>query len=175
MCSSDLALVSKSDYEAWTAQSLPKDLYKEVTDAYGEAPGEFMSVQKEGNDYLAVARIQLGNIALLPQPMPALGDDEFAIVHGTKTPPPHTYIAAYLWSEYAFNADAMIHFGAHGSLEFTPSKQVALSSYDWPDRLIGTIPHFYYYTIANVGESIMAKRRSYATLVSYLTPPFKEN
>ncbi len=169
------ALVSKTDYEQWTSKSLPKDLYKEVTDTYGEAPGQFMAVQSNDTDYLAVARIELGNIVLLPQPMPALGDDEFAIVHGAKSPPPHTYIAAYLWSEYAFGADALIHFGAHGSLEFTPSKQVALSSYDWPDRLVGTIPHFYYYTIANVGESIMAKRRSYATLVSYLTPPFMEN
>ena len=69
----------------------------------------------------------------------------------------------------------MIHFGTHGSLEFTPQKQVALSSYDWPDRLVGTVPHFYYYTIGNVGESMMAKRRSYATTISYLTPPFTES
>ena len=69
----------------------------------------------------------------------------------------------------------MIHFGTHGSLEFTPQKQVALSSYDWPDRLVGTVPHFYYYTIGNVGESMMAKRRSYATTISYLTPPFMES
>ena len=169
------ALVSKSEYEEWTSKSLPASLYKEVTELYGEAPGQFMSVRKDESDYLAVARIELGNVVLLPQPMPALGDDAFAIVHGANTPPPHTYIAAYLWSQHAFGADAMMHFGAHGSLEFTPSKQIALSNYDWPDRLVGTVPHFYYYTIANVGESMMAKRRSYATLISYLTPPFKEN
>ena len=52
---------------------------------------------------------------------------------------------------------------------------MALSSYDWPDRLVGTVPHFYYYTIGNVGESMMAKRRSYATTISYLTPPFMES
>lgn len=134
-----------------------------------------MSTVREGEPCLAVARIDLGNVVLLPQPMAAVGDDAFAIVHGAKTAPPHPYIGAYLWAQYGFGADAMIHFGTHGSLEFTPRKQVALCRYDWPDRLVGTIPHFYYYTIGNVGESMMAKRRSYATTISYPTPPFTES
>ena len=154
---------------------MPKALYADVTNTYGEAPSAYMSVLKDGKEYLAVARIQLGNIALLPQPMAALGSDAFAIVHEAKSVPPHTYIGAYLWSQYAFEADAMLHFGTHGSLEFTPQKQVALISSDWPDRLVGTISHFYYYTIGNIGESMMAKRRSYAAIVSYLTPPFMES
>lgn len=169
------ALIEKTEYESWINKSLSKELYTEVVNTYGEAPGAYMSVEKDGKSYLAVARIQLGNIALLPQPMAGLGGDVFAIVHGAKTPPPHTYIGAYLWSQYDFKADAMLHFGTHGSLEFTPQKQVALSSNDWPDRLVGTIPHFYYYTIGNVGESMMAKRRSYATTISYLTPAFMES
>ncbi len=168
------ALVEKTEYESWAKQSLPDALYADVTNLYGEAPGEYMSVNKDNKSYLAVAHIQLGNIALLPQPMAALGGDAFAIVHGAKSAPPHTYIGAYLWSQYAFKADAMLHFGTHGSLEFTPQKQVALGNNDWPDRLVGTIPHFYYYTIGNIGESMMAKRRSYATTVSYLTPAFME-
>lgn len=169
------AFVEKSEYESWIAEAMPEELYADVVDVYGAAPGSYMSVERDGKQYLAVARIELGNIALLPQPMAAVGDDSFAIVHGAKTAPPHTYIAAYLWAEKGFGADAIVHFGTHGSLEFTPSKQVALSSRDWPDRLVGTTPHFYYYTIANVGESMMAKRRSYATLISYLNPPFMES
>lgn len=169
------AFIEKSEYESWIHQSLSTELYADVVNTYGEAPGAYMSVHKDNKYYLAVARIQLGNIALLPQPMAALGGDAFAIVHGAKSAPPHTYIGAYLWSQYAFKADAMLHFGTHGSLEFTPQKQVALSSNDWPDRLVGTIPHFYYYTIGNIGESMMAKRRSYATTLSYLTPPFMES
>jgi cobaltochelatase CobN len=168
------ALVEKSEYESWTQQSLPEELYANVINTYGEAPGQYMAVQKGEESYLAVAQIQLGNIVLLPQPMAGLGSDAFAIVHGAKTAPPHTYIASYLWSQYAFKADAMLHFGTHGSLEFTPQKQVALSRYDWPDRLVGNIPHFYYYTIGNIGESMMAKRRAYATTISYLTPAFME-
>jgi cobaltochelatase CobN len=168
-------LVSKADYESWAEQSMPKKLYADVTSIHGEAPGSYMAVEKNGQQYLAIARIELGNIVLLPQPMAALGDDAFAIVHGAKSAPPHTYIAPYLWTRFGFKADAILHFGTHGSLEFTPQKQVALSSYDWPDRLTGIVPHFYYYTIGNIGESVMAKRRSYATAISYLTPPFMES
>jgi len=168
-------LIKKQDYEAWVNQTLSKELYKEVTDVYGEAPGAYMSVVQNDEEYLAVARIQMGNIVLLPQPMAALGDDDFAIVHGAKMPPPHTYIGSYLWTQFGFKADVLLHFGTHGSLEFTPQKQVALSSNDWGDRLVGTIPHFYYYTIGNIGESMMAKRRSYATTISYLTPAFMES
>lgn len=168
-------LIEKQDYESWVGQTLSKESYKEVTDVYGQAPGAYMSVVQNDEEYLAVARIQLGNIVLLPQPMAALGDDNFAIVHGAKMPPPHTYIGSYLWTQFGFKADALLHFGTHGSLEFTPQKQVALSSNDWGDRLVGTIPHFYYYTIGNIGESMMAKRRSYATTISYLTPAFTES
>lgn len=168
-------LVEKSRYESWAVRSMPSSLYKQVVQRYGEAPGSYMSVNREDSSYLAVARVQFGNVVLLPQPMAGLGDDSFAIVHGSKSPPPHTYIAPYLWAQHGFGADAMLHFGTHGSLEFTPQKQVALSDSDWGDVLVGTVPHFYYYTIANIGESMMAKRRSYATLVSYLSPAFSES
>lgn len=169
------AFIEKEKYESWVQQSLPEKMYADVVNAYGEAPGRYMSVQRDNQSYLAIARIELGNIVLLPQPMAALGDDAFAIVHGAKTAPPHTYIAPYLWTQYDFKADAILHFGAHGSLEFTPQKQVALSNHDWPDRLVGSVPHFYYYTIGNIGESMMAKRRSYAAIISYLTPAFMES
>ena len=69
----------------------------------------------------------------------------------------------------------MIHFGTHGSLEFTPKKQAALCDLDWPDRLVGSVPHLYIYSIGNVGEGMIAKRRGYGVLQSYLTPPFMES
>ena len=83
-------------------------------------------------------------------------------------------MASYLWTRRAFEADAVIHFGTHGSLEFRPWKQIALSSHDWSDALIGGIPHVYLYIMSNVGEGIIAKRRSYAATVTHLTPPFME-
>ena len=171
----DPELVEKSTYEKWCKNDLPADLYQQVVDKYGEAPGKYMKVEKENKEYIAVARLQLGNVCLLPQPLPGIGGDTQKLVHGAKTAPPHTYIASYLWARNGFQADAIIHFGTHGSLEFTPGKQVALSDYDWPDRLIGNTPHFYIYTISNIGEGIIAKRRSYATLLTYLTPPFMKS
>ncbi len=168
-------LVNKDRYEQWCREAFPGELYRQVVEQYGEAPGNYMNVEKDGKEYIAVTRVQFGNVCLLPQPLPGTGDNAQQLVHGARTAPPHTYIASYLWSRYGFRADAIFHFGTHGSLEFTPGKQVALSCYDWPDRLIGNIPHFYIYTISNIGEGIIAKRRSYATLITYLTPPFMKS
>ncbi len=168
-------LVEKSVYEKWCKEAMPEDMYKSVTDRYGEAPGQYMAVEKDGKKYIAVTALRFGNICLLPQPMSGIGTDANKIVHGAKMAPPHPYIASYLWTQKAFKADAIWHFGTHGSLEFTPYKQVALSSHDWSDRLIGTLPHFYLYIISNIGEGMTAKRRSYATLLTHLTPPFMKS
>ena len=165
-------LITKEQYESWVKESLRPEKYAEVVAADGEFTGNYM-VTSDG--CLGVARLQFGNIVLMPQNAAGSGDNSFQVVHGTNAAPPHTYIASYLWMQHGFKADALIHFGTHGSLEFTPKKQVALCSNDWPDRLVGAVPHFYLYSIGNVGEGMMAKRRSYATLQSYLTPPFLES
>jgi len=165
-------LISKEDYESWVKQSLRPEKYAEVVAANGEFPGSYMTTE---DGHLGVARLKFGNVVLVPQNAAGAGSNSFEVVHGTNSAPPHTYIASYLWMQYGFNADALIHFGTHGSLEFTPKKQVGLSNLDWPDRLVGAVPHFYVYSIGNVGEGVIAKRRSYAGLQSYLTPPFLES
>ena len=165
-------LISKEEYESWVKQALRPEKYAEVVAAFGEFPGEYMST---ADGKLGVSRIQFGNVVIMPQPAAGGGDNVFQIVHGTDVAPPHSYVAAYLWMQYGFKADAMIHFGTHGSLEFTPKKQAALCDLDWPDRLVGSVPHFYIYSIGNVGEGMIAKRRGYGVLQSYLTPPFMES
>lgn len=165
-------LVTKEQYESWVKKALRPAQYAEVVAANGEFPGDYMST---ADGHLGVARLQFGNVVLLPQYAAGKGDNAFKVVHGTDAAPPHPYIASYLWTQYGFRADALVHFGTHGSLEFTPRKQVALSHNDWPDRLVGAMPHFYIYSIGNVGEGVIAKRRSYAGLQSYLTPPFMES
>ncbi|MCU4155533.1 cobaltochelatase subunit CobN [Carboxylicivirga sp. A043] len=165
-------LIAVDDYNQWAAKVLPEELMQDVVERYGKAPGSYMDVYQDGKEYIAVARVKFGNVVLLPQQMPGLGDNTFELVHGAKVAPPHTYIAPYLWIQKGFKADAVMHFGTHGSLEFTPGKQIALSDYDWTDPLIGTAPHSYVYTISNVGEGMIAKRRSYASTQTYLTPPF---
>ncbi len=165
-------LITRKQYESWVQKAIRPEQYEEVVDAFAEFPGEYMATE---DGQLGVARLQFGNVVLLPQNAAGKGDNAFKVVHGTDAAPPHNYIASYLWAQYGFKADAMIHFGTHGSLEFTPKKQVALSSDDWPDCLVGAMPHFYIYSIADVGEGMIAKRRSYGGLQSYLTPPFLES
>lgn len=166
------ALVTAQQFAGWTQKALSKKMIKEMNQLYGSFPAKYMATD---DGKLAVARLQFGNVALLPQVMAGVGGDSFKIVHGTDQAPPYTYVASYLWARYGFSADALIHFGTHGSLEYTPRKQVALGSDDWSDRLIGVVPHLYIYTIGNVGEAMIAKRRTYAQTQSYLTPPFKES
>jgi cobaltochelatase CobN len=169
------ALVTADQFDQWCAAELKAAMCQAITDKYGRSPGTYMTTVKDGVEYVAVARVQLGNVVLLPQPLPGIGENTFALVHGTREAPPHPYVASYLWTRTQFQPDAIMHFGTHGSLEFTPWKQVALTDYDWSDALIGGIPHFYMYTINNVGEAIIAKRRAYTTILSHLTPPFMES
>lgn len=165
-------IITEADYDSWCGASLPDELRRDIDAVDGAFPGHGLN---DGNGNLALARLKFGNIVLIPQTAAGLGDDDFKIVHGTDAAPPHNYVAAYLWAKHGFGADALIHFGAHGSLEFTPRKQVALGSMDWSDRLVGTMPHFYVYSTSNVGEAMIAKRRSYAGIINYLTPPFMES
>lgn len=122
-----------------------------------------------------VARIRFGNVAILPQPLAAHGDNTFEIIHGTDNAPVREFQRAYEWIREDFGADALIHFGTHGGLEYTPRKQVALSASDYPEKLVGTLPHFYLYTIGNVGEALIAKRRTYAGIQSHITAPYLES
>ena len=165
-------LISAEAYAAWTADAIRPERMAEVVALDGEFPGSYLANER---GELALPRVTLGNVVLLPQLAAGTGDDDFAIVHGTDAAPPHAYVASYLWARYAFGADVMVHFGTHGSLEFTPRKQAALSGHDWPDALVGPTPHLYVYSIGDVGEGMIAKRRSYATLQSHLTPPFMES
>ncbi len=164
-------MVTKEQFDSWTDDYLPAAMKEDLVKVNGEFPGEFMT--QDGK--LALAHLRFGNVVLMPQGMAAAGTDTFKIVHGANVAPPYSYVASYLWAQKEFNADAILHFGTHGSLEFTPRKQVALGSLDWPDRLVGATPHFYIYTIADVGEAMIAKRRSYAVTQSHLTAPFLES
>ena len=168
------ALVDVDTFMGWCREQLPEKLIEAMKARYGEAPGEYMAAEVDGKKAIAVARIEFGNVAILPQPMPSVGEDVDQLVHGVEGAPAYPYVASYMWTRNAFDADALIHFGTHGSVEFIPGKQIALSDYDWTDALIADMPHFYIYTISNIGEGIIAKRRSYAALVSHLTAPFMQ-
>ena len=163
--------LKKEQYEQWAHEVLAPEKYQEVIDRYGKAPGELLTK----GDSIAVACLRYGNILLFPQPRPALGDDDFRLVHGVEVAPPHSYLAPYLYVQKGFQADAIIHFGTHGNLEYTPGRDAGMRRQDWSQQLIGPVPHFYYYTTSNIGEAIIAKRRSNAVLLTYLTPPYAES
>ena len=163
--------LSRQQYEQWAKDILPAEKYQEVVSSYGEAPGTLLA----RGDSIAIACLRYGNVLLFPQPRPALGDDDFRLVHGAEVAPPHSYLAPYLYMQKGFQADALIHFGTHGNLEFTPGRDVGMRAQDWSLQLIGPTPNFYYYTTSNIGEAIIAKRRSHATLLTYLTPPYAES
>ena len=170
--------VATDDYRAWQTLDIPEKARQETTKVWGVAPGRYFTGQtEEGGSFVAVSRVQFGNVVLLPQPTTEIVADtpdatDFNAVHGTNKAPPHFYQAAYLWAREGFNADAIVHFGTHGSLEFTRGKSLMLAENDWSDALIGPVPNVYLYSVNNVGEALLAKRRIYATLVSHTTPPF---
>ncbi|KAM1324518.1 hypothetical protein TB2_045646 [Malus domestica] len=100
--------------------------------------------------------------------------DPMRLLFSKSASPHHGFAAYYSFVEKIFQADAVLHFGTHGSLEFMPGKQVGMSDACFPDSLIGNIPNVYYYAANNPSEATIAKRRSYANTISYLTPLAKK-
>jgi magnesium chelatase subunit H len=136
---------------------------------WGTAPGRINSF---GNDLL-IQGITLGNIFVGVQPTFGFEGDPMRLMMARGGSPHHGFMAFYTYISKVLDADAVIHVGTHGALEFMPGKQVGLSGECWPDRLIGELPNIYIYSVNNPSEGSIARRRSYAELVSYLTPPIE--
>ncbi len=169
----DPALVPVQDYLAWAAEDLAPEQWADVERDHGLAPGEHMSVETDDGAALAIARLRFGNVVVLPVPMVGASEAGQA-VHGVEGAPAHSYLASYLWVRHGFDADLITHVGTHGSVEFLPGKQVALSHLDWSEALLGDVPHVYLYDVADPGEAMIAKRRSRAVMVTHLTAPFMQ-
>jgi magnesium chelatase subunit H len=122
---------------------------------------------------LVIQGLKLANIFIGVQPTFGFEGDPMRMMMARSGSPHHGFMAFYTYLSRVLNADGVIHFGTHGSLEFMPGKQIGLSSECWPDRLIGELPNFYVYSVNNPSEGSIAKRRSYAELISYLTPPIE--
>jgi magnesium chelatase subunit H len=139
---------------------------REIEAQWGPAPGK---AQADGSS-IHVLGVQFGNVFIGVQPgFGYEGDPMRMLFEGTFTPT-HAFSAFYRYLRDDFAADAVLHFGTHGALEFMPGKQAGLSAKCWPERLIGDLPNFYLYASNNPSEGLIAKRRSSATLISYLTP-----
>jgi len=140
---------------------------KEIEAQWGPAPGR----QQSDGQSIQILGESFGNVFVGIQPGFGYEGDPMRLLFEKGFAPTHAFTAYYRWLREEFAADAVLHFGTHGALEFMPGKQAGLSADCWPDRLIGDLPNFYLYAANNPSEGALAKRRSAATLISYLTPP----
>ena len=149
--------------------ALHRERVDEISQAWGPAPGQVMA---EAQDVM-IPGILEGNLFVGLQPSRGPHDDPSEQYHDTALPPHHQYLAFYRWLEHEFKADAVVHVGTHGTLEFLPGKESAMSDACFPDHLIGRMPHFYLYYSGNPAEATIAKRRIHGCLISHAGPPLK--
>jgi magnesium chelatase subunit H len=153
--------MSVPEYEALTPYS------QRLEENWGPPPGNLNS---DGQNLLIYGK-QFGNVFIGVQPTFGYEGDPMRLLFSRSASPHHGFAAYYTYLERIWGADAVLHFGTHGSLEFMPGKQMGMSGDCYPDQLIGSIPNLYYYAANNPSEATIAKRRSYAETISYLTPP----
>ena len=140
---------------------------REIEAQWGAAPGR----QQSDGGSIFVLGCQFGNVLVGVQPAFGYEGDPMRLLFEKGFAPTHAFSAFYRYLREDFGAHAVLHFGTHGALEFMPGKQTGMSAACWPDRLIGDLPNLYLYAANNPSEGTIAKRRSAATLISYLTPP----
>jgi len=143
------------------------DYETELHENWGPPPG---NLNTDGQNMLVYGK-KFGNVFIGVQPTFGYEGDPMRLLFSKSASPHHGFAAYYTYIEKIFKADAVLHFGTHGSLEFMPGKQVGMSGVCYPDLLIGSTPNIYYYAANNPSEATIAKRRSYANTISYLTPP----
>ena len=153
-----LQSVDSDDYQKYFA-SLPTTVQQEITQTWGCA------------DSFPIPGIQLGNIFVGIQPPRGYDIDPSLNYHAPDLVPTHAYLAFYYWVREIFSADAVVHVGKHGNLEWLPGKSVALSSHCYPEVAFGPVPHFYPFIVNDPGEGSQAKRRAQAVILDHLTPP----
>jgi cobaltochelatase CobN len=163
--------LSFTDYSAFFA-ALPLAVQQAVAGRWG--PGERDPFFRPGQldcGRFAIPGLRVGNIALLIQPARGYNIDPKSTYHDPALVPPHVYFAAYAWLADDFRADAVIHLGKHGTLEWLPGKALALSAECFPEAVLAPLPHLYPFIVNDPGEGTQAKRRSQAVIIDHLTPP----
>tara|TARA_B100001057_G_scaffold278796_1_gene279045 strand:+ start:2704 stop:6648 length:3945 start_codon:yes stop_codon:yes gene_type:complete len=153
--------MSVEEYERLTPYS------QRLEENWGKPPGNLNS---DGQNLLVFGR-HFGNVFVGVQPTFGYEGDPMRLLYSRSASPHHGFAAYYTYLEKIWRADAVLHFGTHGSLEFMPGKQMGMSENCYPDSLIGSLPNLYYYAANNPSEATIAKRRGYASTISYLTPP----
>ncbi|MGN9811565.1 cobaltochelatase subunit CobN [Micromonospora sp. BQ11] len=160
------------DVYARSFAAVPADPRERMREHWGEPPGELYT---DGGD-IVLAGLRFGNVTLLIQPPRGFGENPIAIYHDPDLPPSHHYLAAYRWlaapvADGGFGADAVVHLGKHGTLEWLPGKGLGLAADCAPDAVLGDLPLVYPFIVNDPGEGTQAKRRAHAVVVDHLVPP----
>jgi len=173
--SGKVVLLPMETYESWFAE-LPAVVREQVNQTWGPpVENEVMAyVDENGARYFVLPVLQYGNVILAPQPSRGTSENPEVLHHDIHLPPPHQYIAFYLWLQKEFGADVMLQFGTHGTHEWLPGKEAGMGPNDAPEYLVQDMPNLYAFIMDNTGEASIAMRRGMATMVSHLTPPFDE-
>ncbi|MER6142605.1 cobaltochelatase subunit CobN [Streptomyces sparsogenes] len=168
--------IPAADYRRWYGR-LPQELREAVEEHWGPPPGEmFVDTSRDPEGEIVLAALRRGNLLVVIQPPRGFGENPIAIYHDPDLPPSHHYLAAYRWiatprADGGFGADAMVHLGKHGNLEWLPGKNAGLSAACGPDAALGDLPLIYPFLVNDPGEGTQAKRRAHAVLVDHLVPP----
>jgi cobaltochelatase CobN len=158
--------VAEEEYRRWF-DDLPEGQRRQMAEQWGQPPGEAYVHE----DHIALAGLEFGNVFVALQPPRGYGMDPTAIYHQPDLPPPHNYYALYRWLGDVWRADAIVHLGKHGTLEWLPGKGVGLSADCYPDSFLSDLPLFYPFILNDPGEGAQAKRRGHAVIIDHLTPP----
>ncbi|MBX0329146.1 magnesium chelatase subunit H [Oscillochloris sp. ZM17-4] len=154
--------------ESFYRQMTPRQ-QERINDRWGAFPGD---IAPAGRDAVRLGGMQLGNVYVGVQPMIGMPGDPMRLLFDKENTPHHQYALFYKWISHDFAADAIVHLGMHGTVEWMPGVQMGMTADCWPDVLLGEVPHFYVYPINNPAEANIAKRRGYATIVGHAIPPY---
>jgi cobaltochelatase CobN len=167
-----IIMVPVDQYKTWY-NALPDDFRKGVEEKWGTIDTTTLMTwedKEKQEKFIVIPGLIFGNLFLGPQPTRGWLEEADHLYHDVTLPPHHQYLAFYLWLKHEFKTDAVIHFGKHGTMEWTPGKQAGLSSTCAPDVLMQDMPDIYPYLMDDVGEGTQAKRRGYGVIVDHMIP-----
>jgi cobaltochelatase CobN len=174
-----LQLIPVDTYHEWFESEIPENLKEQVVQEWGEPWSEELPQNKSlmiwenetGDKFIVIPTVQFDNVWIMPQPARGFMQNDDALYHSSLVPPPHQYIAFYIWLNNDWNADAIIHLGTHGTHEWLPGQAYGLNrSAEWAPVLLQDVPNIYPYIVANVGEGLTAEYRGNALIIDHMTP-----
>ncbi|MFQ5813932.1 MAG: cobaltochelatase subunit CobN, partial [Anaerolineae bacterium] len=174
--SGQVILLPLDEYQGWF-ERLPAEFRESVIRDWGRVEESDVMIwhdKDKDEKYLVIPGTERGNVIIAPQPIRGWSQNKQALYHSSTLAPHHQYVAFYLWLKFTFGADAIIHVGTHGTLEWLPGKQAGLSLSDPPEALIQDLPDIYPYIVDVVGEGLQAKRRGAAVIIDHMIPPLKK-